>query len=72
MTSMTGPFSACIMISPPFFRVCCSARKMWSSGLRKTPGYAVNSLKSGIPSSTSWSISARLAAFTSLTIMWKP
>ncbi len=27
-TSMAIPFSACIMISPPFFAVCCMARKM--------------------------------------------
>ena len=38
MTSITGPFSACMRMSPPFFAVCFIARKMWSSGLKKTPG----------------------------------
>ncbi len=32
-TSMAIPFSACIMISPPFFAVCCIARKIAPSSL---------------------------------------
>ena len=36
--SMTGPFSACIMIRPPFFPVCCIARKIAASSLKNTPG----------------------------------
>ena len=38
MTSIASPFSACIMISPPFFRVCSIARKIAPSSLKKTPG----------------------------------
>ncbi len=37
-TSMARPFSACIMISPPFFLVCCIAWKIAPSSLKKTPG----------------------------------
>jgi len=37
-TSMAIPFSAWIMISPPFFADCCIARKIEPSSLRKTPG----------------------------------
>ena len=32
-TSIASPFSACIMISPPFFAVCCIARKIAPSSL---------------------------------------
>ena len=32
-TSIAIPFSACIMISPPFFAVCCIARKIAPSSL---------------------------------------
>ena len=38
MTSMARPFSACIMIRPPFFSVRCIARKIAPSSERKTPG----------------------------------
>ena len=37
-TSMTGPFSACMRIRPPFLAVCLRALKIASSPLRKTPG----------------------------------
>src|SRR5438309_864952 len=57
---MARPFSACIMISPPFLAVRCMARKIAPSSLKKTPGYAVNNLKVVTPSSTR--LSARLVA----------
>ena len=37
-TSIAMPFSACIMISPPFFAVCCMARKIAPSSLIEDAG----------------------------------
>ena len=69
---MTEPFSACIIMSAPLSAPFWNARKIWPSSDRKTPLYAMKSLKLVTPSFTSSSIATSDSGWMSERIWWNP
>ena len=60
-----APFSACIIMSAPFCAPFWNARRICPSSERKTPLYAMNSLKLETPSLMSSSIAVSEDSCTS-------
>ena len=71
-TSITAPFSACIIINAPSSAPRWNAFRICPSSERNTPLYAMNNLKLVTPSVMSSSIALSEESCTSDRIWWNP